>query len=101
MPSFNIKSTQVASISLMYRPVTIINNRTINKNELDNIASLDNFHLHACLFSSCIYMKTKTGLVSKPNTMLQCGSRDTEFQTATKWSHFATKIWDGGTRFYI
>ena len=39
------------------RPVMIINisiNHTINKNELDNFVSLDNFHLHACLFSSCL-----------------------------------------------
>ena len=26
----------------------------INKNEPDNFAGLDNFHLHDCLFSSCL-----------------------------------------------
>ena len=47
-----------SSIHLSKTLKTIMHNgahtRTINKNELDNFAGVDHFHLHSCLFSLCL-----------------------------------------------
>ena len=56
----------------------------INKNELDNFAGLDNFHLPACLFSSCLSREGSC------QPLCQCvgrrGSAPDEPQSAA-WEH--------------
>ena len=60
----------------------------------------------------CTFNKNKDGIGFKPNVTVAVwehfrfklnnrGEPLTGFQTATKWLHFVTKIWDSATTFYI